>query len=194
MGCGSSVDIPKGMPLDKPRFYYYKGYGRGEPIRMMLSNSGVDFVDHTIEFKDWPNVKKELGIPQIPCLEIISGEYLTETNALYKLVARKYGYWPSDIKVAFEVDWITEEANEVFIKSLKAIGAVSDPYKTAEDHAREFKDQTLPNFLRKVQPYCKKGTWMIGDKMTLPDFLCGHLYLNLLTNKDFPLQMGEIVK
>ena len=141
MGCSSSnPEVPTGMPLDKPVFSYFKAYGRGEPIRMMLAHSSVDYVDHTIDFKDWPQVKEQKGLPAIPCIEFIKGEFLTETNALYKLVARKYGYWPADIKVAFECDYVVEHANDVFVKSMKAAGAIPDPNKTKEDHAKEFKE------------------------------------------------------
>merc|ERR1712147_353879 len=120
---------------------------------MMLDTAKVEYVDNTIGFSEWPEYKKQTGVPQVPAIELIKGEYLVETSAIYKLVARKYGFWPSDVRVAFECDFIVESPNEVFIKSIKAMGGTPDEKPMAE-HAKEFKEKVLPQFLKKLQVYC----------------------------------------
>ncbi len=80
---------------DKPRLGYWSLRGRAQPIRLLLSYTKTDFEDFQYSGPEkWfgPSDKNGLGLdfPNLPYL--IHGDVkLTETNAILKYVAKKYG-------------------------------------------------------------------------------------------------------
>lgn len=47
--------------------------------------------------------------------------------AVYRLIARKHGYYPSDTEQQLEHDWIVDNYNDVFAKIAPAIFFEKDP-------------------------------------------------------------------
>ena len=63
----------------KPKLYYFKFYGRAEPIRFALSALGVDYEDVEIKgklsdgeegAKEWEEAKGKFEFEQLPVLDI----------------------------------------------------------------------------------------------------------------------------
>jgi glutathione S-transferase len=86
--------------MSKPVLGYWKTRGLAEPIRHMLTFLKVDFEDVTYEQGDgpdfsrecWVSVKQSLGLafPDLPYF-IDADVKLTESSAIIRHVARKYG-------------------------------------------------------------------------------------------------------
>jgi len=66
----------------------------------MLNHAKVDFEDYRFNFQEWTVLKqhepyKKYGA--VPLLEM-EGKVMNESHAIARYVARKYGYYPSDIE------------------------------------------------------------------------------------------------
>ena len=56
--------------MDKFKLYYFNGYGRAEPLRILLGKYNVDYEDIRVELGDWPGqLKEQLGGTALPVIE-----------------------------------------------------------------------------------------------------------------------------
>ena len=131
MGCDSSAEAAS--QEKKLILSYFDTYGRGEPARMMLSHAKVDFIDDRISFKDWPGLKEsKFGGTGLPVLTVPSGKQLDQSHSIFRLIARRNGYYPSNVEVQLDHDWIIENYDDVFIPTLDATVQEKDPVKREE--------------------------------------------------------------
>ena len=105
---------------------------------------------------------------------------LGKTLAISRLVARKNGYYPLEPATAFEADWLVETYYDVFMQLAK-VHLSSDETKKLEQADLCF-NELLPAFLKKIQPYCQRGAFLLGDRLTVADFWIGSLYTNCFEN------------
>ena len=65
-------------PLDKRfKMSYFDGYGRAEPIRLMLHHAKAGFDDDRISFEEWPKVKaSKFGNKPLPQVTLSNGKVL----------------------------------------------------------------------------------------------------------------------
>ena len=49
---------------------YFAMRGRGEAIRLLMTDAGQQFTDNRIDQKDWPVLKPQTPFGQLPYLEI----------------------------------------------------------------------------------------------------------------------------
>lgn len=65
----------------KPTVRYFGIRGKGEPIRVALTDLGVDFVNHVVDFAEWPKMKAEgiadgsLPFTQLPAFADEDGKF-----------------------------------------------------------------------------------------------------------------------
>ena len=138
-------------PTSKPTLGYWKIRGLASQIRYEMVFLGLDFAEHQYEQGDapdfdrstWLNVKDTLGLqfPNLPYF--LDGELkLTETNAIMKYIAAKYG--PDLLgKDAAQIAKVEMVSNVV--GDLK--GAVTMPCYTSGDRAA-----ITANLMEKVKP------------------------------------------
>ena len=61
-----------GMP--KFKLYYFDGYGRTEPLRILLGKHNCDYEDVRVGLQDWPGtLKEQLGGTAMPVIEFQDG-------------------------------------------------------------------------------------------------------------------------
>ena len=87
-------------PEHEYKLFYFKRYGKAEPLRMLLAHAGIKYEEVMINHKD------EYSRGEVPALETPSGELIV--GAL-KTLARKHGYYPSDVYLAEWVDWLVDD-------------------------------------------------------------------------------------
>ena len=77
------------------KLYYFNCYGRGEPIRMLLTYAHVPFEDITFDFKGFSDWKKKgfFEFDQVPVLEI-DGEHFSQSYAIQRMLGKTYGFYP----------------------------------------------------------------------------------------------------
>ena len=60
--------------LPKFKLYYFDGYGRLEPCRILLGYKNVDYEDVRVNLADWPGtLKEQLGGTAMPVIEFQDG-------------------------------------------------------------------------------------------------------------------------
>ena len=62
------------------KVHYFPIYGRGEPIRMLLSHAKVQFEDVKVPMDQWPKIKSDTArfeFGQMPMVEMENGMRMT---------------------------------------------------------------------------------------------------------------------
>lgn len=105
--------------------------GRGEAVRLLLEDAGVNFGYERIELEKWPHIKKRLVeeghyIPTLPYLITKSGKFYDRVTPLMKRISKGLGrYIPSNSDDEYLVDkysdlyldWRTKWVNCFYVKS-----------------------------------------------------------------------------
>ena len=181
------------------KLIYFQLYGRAEPIRMMLTHAMADWEDFHVGEKTipWPELKMKMPYPhQLPVLELADGTQLTQSTAIARFVARKFGYYPEDALLAARCDeFIDNTYNEdkVFAKVLKPLFA---PEEAKEQAVKECFEEALPEFMKRVEPFLKDEGFLFGDKPTMPDFFMASFYFSVMDNPrtKFGVEDGQWAK
>ena len=140
---------------EKPTFYYYPARGRGEQIRLTLAEAGVEFEGKYFDMSD-PSSKdpyladcREKGgnlTTNIPMCHI-DGVYRTQSLAVLRYVARKFGLYPEgDIELSYIIDNLIEAANDLRscnYKPMKMMGG-------GEKEKKVYLDEALPKHLKNL--------------------------------------------
>lgn len=88
------------MPDLKLTYFDFDG-GRGEPIRLALSIAGIAFEDNRFPLSDWPSIKPQTPLHQVPVMEI-DGITFTQTNTMCRYVGKMTGLYPeNNLQAAF---------------------------------------------------------------------------------------------
>ena len=186
MGCDSSVEAAS--KEKKLIITYFDGYGRGEPARMMLAHAKVDFVDDRVQQgKMWDDLKfTKFGGKSLPVLTVPSGKQLSQSQAVFRLIARRNGYYPSNVEVQLDHDWIIENYVDLFDPTVDATLLEQDP-KAREDKQNKLFNEIWPRFIESLRPYLKgPGRFLFGDKLCEADFMVGRMYTDYIVRKDQP--------
>ena len=158
--------------VSKPTLGYWKIRGLASQIRYQMVYLGVDYDEHQYEQGDapdydrtcWLSVKDTLGLqfPNLPYL--LDGTLkLTETTAIQKYIAYKYGphLLGTDPANIAQVEMVSN-----VVSDLK--GAVTMPCYTSGDRAA-----ITANILEKVKPivqYLGSKKFLCGSEVTYVDF------------------------
>ena len=139
MGCEASAEtiakreemrdkIKAFMNKGKMTFSYFDVYGRGEPGRMMLAHAKVDYIDDRIANEDWPDLKKtKFAGMGLPVLTLPDGRVLDQSIPIYRLMAKQLGYYPTDVDVQAEHDWVVDNYVDAFGQIAPALFFEKDP-------------------------------------------------------------------
>lgn len=166
----------------------------------MLAYAGEEYEDKKYEVGDgpefnrdaWLNEKASLGLdfPNLPYY--VDGDLkLTQSNAIYRHIARKHKLYGADDKEASVIDMLADQIMDLRNDFVRLC------YNPNYKNLRKAYDEGLPKKLKAFEDYLAKKKFLLGDKVTLPDF---HLYeildqnitMNAESLKDFPNLTGYV--
>ena len=99
--------------MPKFKFYYFDGYGRVEPIRILMNYKKVDHEDVRVQLAEWPGtLKDQLGGTALPVIEFPDGRKFNQAQSIMRFVGMKTGCYPTDPAVAYDNDRICEDWND----------------------------------------------------------------------------------
>ena len=95
--------------------YYFDLYGRGEPIRMLLTHAKVDFVDNRISNEEFAQMREDGTLPsgQVPLWQD-GDRKVNQTAAIMKLIGKQTGYYSMDPEEGYKADWAIDTLGDIF--------------------------------------------------------------------------------
>ena len=112
------------------------------------------------------------------------GKFLTQSNAILRLLGREYGYYPTDIEDAYRVDNLLDLMGDFYTAILKVHFT-----KDEEEKKRGHEDQLINHYPKFFGFWDKKLTenssqdFLVGDSATIVDFTYLSVISELLNNK-----------
>jgi glutathione S-transferase len=186
----SSRDSSRGGPPSPPpiKLTYFSARGRGEAIRLLLEDAGLEYEDVRHTSDTWPQAKKEgiadLSLPfgQVPALKHGPVE-LVQSHAILRFLARRYGYIPpKSIDAEAAADMLAGAVEDVHRKYSAVV--YSESWETLLD---SYLKDTLPMWLNYFEALLKKRQtpFYLGARVAYPDILVWDMLdSNLRLNPD----------
>ncbi len=170
-----------------PEILYFDIRGRAEPIRLLLEELGVDYVDRQITPEQWATIRTTTPFRRMPVYS--EGDLrIPESFAILRYLGRKHGLLGTDETSRIRCD-VTVEAWRHYGERVAAnLGALSH---SAEARAA-FLDTEQPALLADLEAhYVARGStaphWA-GSSLTIADFAAFHLIEGLTQRSPEALQ------
>lgn len=163
------------MPMSSIEFTYFKGVkARGEPTRIALHASKVDYKDTSVSFDEF-KAGKEAGKygGGLPVMTLPSGKEFGQSLAMVRYAAKLgvSGLYPTDPEKAFLVDCCMDTAQDALTK------APSDPDMAVKIEKRtEYAEGKLKHFMSELSNAIGDGPFVGGSHLTIADLVM-HYYL-----------------
>jgi len=155
---------------------YWDIRGLAQPIRLLLEYTGTEYEDKqlacgpppTFDKSCWFDNKFNLGLdfPNLPYYKD-DDVAITQSNAILKHIARKNELVGSSLKEQAEADMAADQVMDL------RNGFVRLCYGSNYAENKEKYLQGLPKTLKLFSDYLGTKSWLVGEKITYPDF---HLY------------------
>ena len=88
--------------------HYFGVRGKGELIRLCFVAAGQKYVDQRYSFDEWPAIKPEMPLKQMPVLETPDGELYCQSLSIARYVAKKFRLMGNTLEEELYVDMIVE--------------------------------------------------------------------------------------
>lgn len=125
------------------KLIYFNVRGRGEAIRLLLEDNGLDYTEEdALPWDNWiNNVKPKMAFGQLPCLD--DGDFrLVQSNAILRYLGRKHDLYESSCpKVAARIDMLNDGVEDLRCAYVKLI------YNNYENGKAEYLEK-LPGYLK----------------------------------------------
>lgn len=160
-----------------PVISYFRIRSRAEPIRLILEEAGVPYVDHYVDFKEWQDLKPKMPFKVLPSYR--EGDLLlVESRAIYRYLARKHHLYGRDDMEAVQCDILDEAIRD-------AEQALGNLFWDKDFAAKGpgFKQNELPATLNNFEQYlantARDGAYCAGSLLTFVDFVLWN-YLDMV--------------
>ena len=173
------------------KIYYFDLYARAEPTRMMLYKAGVQFEDNRMAGDAWKEFKESgvLEYGQMPMLELDDGTRLVQTAAIQDFVASTYGFFPESAMDRYKTAHLMSLFNEDFV-ARKWYKVFQAPDDQKAEMAEQFMKNDVPWFMNHLERKLEGHKFILGDKLTLIDFVIGGYLVNAVHNPNNKMADG----
>ena len=172
---------------DEPLVYYYwPARGRGEQIRLALAEAAVEWTQPSFTMGDAKGMAaffedcRELGgnlTTNVPMLKV-DGLFITQSSAVLRYVARKYGLYPNDtgskagLASAYAIDSLIDAAEDIRSANYSAMKMSNPSPETKQNYKTKVLPKHLKNFERLLgsAEYFAEGRFSVAD-LTIYDVL-----------------------
>ena len=161
------------------KIHYFNLYGRAEPMRMLLNHKGVAFEENVVTFAVWPEQKASMVGKFLPNIELDDGTKFAQSSSMLRYLGRTHGYYSEDALEALNIDMVSEFAGDV-------LSVIYKPHFAKEEDrpamVKGIVEESLPKLLEVIADRLAAGSWMVGGRLTIADFMVGQIYTNYLAN------------
>uniref|UniRef100_A0A914WDM6 glutathione transferase n=1 Tax=Plectus sambesii TaxID=2011161 RepID=A0A914WDM6_9BILA len=154
------------------KLHYFNLGGRGEFIRKILAQAGVEFEDHRITMEEWPQVKPSFPNGQVPVLEV-DGKYLAQSYAIARFLARKHNLTGKDDWEAAKADMYVDGVEEVIQKTMPMVMALLFGKGDLNEVLAKLKPEVFEPFFTKYEKILHEngGEHFVGKQLTWADIM-----------------------
>ena len=96
----------------KPSLQYFDVMGRGQPLRMAMWYTKMEFDDVRVSFEDWPAVKPTTPAGSMPVLTSPWGDKLTQLVPTMRFIGHNTNLYSTDPKEMMAIDQLTDFGHE----------------------------------------------------------------------------------
>lgn len=151
--------------------------GRGENIRLLLEDAGVDYEYRRYDHGQWKGLKekllaKNIRNPTMPYVTI-DGKYYGKTAPVLRFLSHKLGKYEGDNEDEAQIlDAYTDMMNDWIYKWVKTI--TGNP---TEELLTTYREETCPDIFKTWDNILSdtKGPFLLGDKISYADFNLFHM-------------------
>lgn len=147
---------------------YFNGRGFAETARMLFELAGVEYTDTRLEREEWPALKPSTPFGQVPMLEVDDLK-IAQTTAIYRYLARKFGYAGATLEEDARLDMIVECLKDM-LQSVMKVMFEKDEAKKPE-LKKDLVENTLPQQLEKMSAFIGDRKFFNGDKISWADLV-----------------------
>nr|XP_022903521.1 glutathione S-transferase-like [Onthophagus taurus] len=166
--------------MAKLKVTYFNLPAFGEPIRLLLAYSGVEFEDVLIDPNNWLNLKPKTPFGQLPLYEE-NGKIINQSVAIMRYLGKKYKLIGADDWEDLEIDAMAETFRDFIIKIAMYH---YEPNDSAKDKLKEpLYKETIPFYLERFEKSAKEnGGYLAAKKLTWVDFFFASMidYISLM--------------
>ena len=149
---------------------------------MLLRHVKVDFVDHRIQFAEWPAQKGNFELKQLPVLRY-NGRDFAQSRAILQFLGRKYGLMPVSAEEHYDVISTMATFEDLFNKFGAAfIPGGPFPDNVMKTMQQDFATKDVPLLLgwieKKLAEKADKD-YLVGTQLSVADFCVLGFYKQL---------------
>ncbi|CAN0392143.1 unnamed protein product [Pylaiella littoralis] len=150
------------------KFTYFNIAALGEPVRMALALSGVEWTDVRVEFADWPPMKEDTPYKQLPIMEV-DGKIIPQSNALLRYAGKMGDLYPTCPVEAALADAAVEAVMDIHRPMRESIVGKDEEKKM--EMRKELAETLIPAWETNVQKMLEQagGKYFAGDKLSIGD-------------------------
>ncbi|CEP13474.1 hypothetical protein [Parasitella parasitica] len=167
--------------MDKITLYYFLvankvTLARGENVKLMLVDAGLDHKYVRVERDEWPNIKgklQEKGAHSctLPYIEVDNQRFFKTVPIMRYISTKLDGKYHGSTPEENQLLDVVCEVSDVWFDHLKISFAGSEEVKD------NYTNNTLPAQIEMFEKFYAdcKGPYLLGEKITYPDFLVYHM-------------------
>ena len=147
---------------------YFDARGRGETIRFVFAQAGVEYEDNRITKEEWAQLKPSTPTGQLPILEV-GGKTLYGSRPICRFLGDRFGLGGSNdlenAEIAGFIDFFDD-----FLKKVFAIFYEKDETKKAEVK-KNIEENEIPKYMDLLEKIVnsRSGNFIFGEKVTYAD-------------------------
>ncbi|CAM9269552.1 unnamed protein product [Ectocarpus sp. 13 AM-2016] len=140
----------------------------GEPVRLALAQSGVEWVDDRVAGADWPALKPTLPNGQLPVMEV-DGVVIPQSTAQLRYVGKIGGLYPTDPVQAALADAAIDTVNDINEPMRASIHEKGEGKKM--QLCKDLAENCIPPWLMNMEKALKAagGQYFAGGKLSIGD-------------------------
>jgi len=151
---------------------YFDGRGKGEVIRLILTQASVPFEDVRISREEFAQRRSTFPFLQVPIFEIDGKITLCQSGAIARYLARKYNLAGKTELEQLQADMISDCVEDALSPTTTFLYVEQDPVKKAELRKKYIEEQ-LPVWLTKLEAFLVANnsgdSFFVGDSLTVAD-------------------------
>jgi len=155
---------------------YFSVRGRGEFIRYIFNQAGIEFEDHRVNNDEWPKLKPNVPMGQLPVLEIDGGKMrLCQSAAIGRYLAKEFGLAGKTNAEAALCDMYIDGVTDLLPHLRPVIMALREGNEDKrKDYYEKFKEP-FGEFLDRYENFVEVtgSGWFVGADVTWADLVIG---------------------